>query len=74
MAKKIRTHTQIGKSSLTLASVVVQLAKKEFGCLSLRVMLVGAEMMQLIATYFSQRGVKNLTVANRDHRESTKLC
>ena len=67
MAKKIRTHTQIGKSSLTLASVVVQLAKKEFGCLSsLRVMLVGAgEMMQLIATYFSQRGVKNLTVANR---------
>jgi glutamyl-tRNA reductase len=68
-AKKVRTETQIGSSSVSIASVAVDLAKKIFGSLQGRtVFLVGAgKMSELAARHLVQQGAGAILVSNRTH-------
>jgi glutamyl-tRNA reductase len=66
-AKRVRTETEIGSSSVSIASVAVDLARKIFGSLAGRtVFLVGAgKMSELAARHLVQQGAGAILVANR---------
>jgi glutamyl-tRNA reductase len=66
-AKKVRTETEIGSSSVSIASVAVDLARKIFGSLQGRtVFLVGAgKMSELAARHLVQQGAGTILVTNR---------
>jgi len=76
VAKKIRTETQIGSSSVSIASVAVDLAKKIFGSLEgKRVLLVGAgKMSELAARHLMQQGADSILVVNRTHDRALRLA
>lgn len=76
VAKKVRSETQIGSSSVSIASVAVDLAKKIFGSLEgKRVMLVGAgKMSELAARHLMQQGADSILVANRTHDRAVRLA
>lgn len=67
VAKRVRTDTQIGHSSVSIAAAAVKLAKQLFGDLSREtVLLIGAgETIELTARHLSDHGVRKLIVANR---------
>lgn len=67
VAKRIRTETGIGSSAVSISSAAVELARKIFGDLQdKRVLLVGAgEMAELAAQHLVGQGVVSVTVANR---------
>jgi glutamyl-tRNA reductase len=67
VAKRVRSETQIGSSSVSLASVAVELARKIFGALRGKtVLLVGAgKMSELAARHLIQQGATSILVANR---------
>jgi len=67
VAKRIRTETGIGSSAVSISSAAVELARKIFGELQdKRVLLVGAgEMAELAAQHLVGQGVHSVTVANR---------
>jgi glutamyl-tRNA reductase len=66
-AKKVRTETEIGSNSVSIASVAVELARKIFGSLQGRtVFLVGAgKMSELAARHLVQQGAGTILVTNR---------
>jgi glutamyl-tRNA reductase len=67
VAKRVRTETQIGSSSVSIASVAAELARKIFGSLAGKtVLLVGAgKMSDLAARHLIQQGCTTLLVSNR---------
>jgi glutamyl-tRNA reductase len=67
VAKKVRTETQIGSSSVSIASVAVDLARKIFGSLAGRqVLLVGAgKMSELAVRHLIQHGATCILISNR---------
>ncbi|MGC2162572.1 MAG: glutamyl-tRNA reductase [Silvibacterium sp.] len=73
-AKKVRTETQIGASSVSIASVAVDLARKIFGSLEgKRVLLVGAgKMSELAARHLMQQGAGSLLIANRTQERAVR--
>ena len=75
-AKKVRTETQIGASSVSIASVAVELARKIFGSLEgKRVLLVGAgKMSELAARHLMQQGAGSLLIANRTQERAVRLA
>ncbi len=75
-AKKVRTETQIGASSVSIASVAVDLARKIFGSLEgKRVLLVGAgKMSELAARHLMQQGAGSLLIANRTQERAVQLA
>ena len=66
-AKKVRSETEIGSNSVSIASVAVDLARKIFGSLNGRtVFLVGAgKMSELAARHLVQQGAGAILVTNR---------
>src|SRR5467141_576611 len=66
VAKRVRTETAVGSSSVSIASVAVELAKKIFGSLNGKsVYLVGAgKMSELAARHLMAHGAASLFVAN----------
>lgn len=76
VAKKVRSETQIGSSSVSIASVAVDLAKKIFGSLEgKRVLLVGAgKMSELAARHLMRQGASSILVANRTHDRAVRLA
>ncbi len=76
VAKKVRTETRIGSSSVSIASVAVDLARKIFGSLQGKtVLLVGAgKMSELAARHFIQHGATIILVANRTPERAEKLA
>jgi glutamyl-tRNA reductase len=76
VAKKIRSETQIGSSSVSIASVAVDLARKIFGSLQGKtILLVGAgKMSELAARHLIQQGAATLLVANRTLARAEKLA
>ncbi|HTZ88904.1 MAG TPA: glutamyl-tRNA reductase [Alloacidobacterium sp.] len=76
VAKKVRSETQIGNSSVSIASVAVDLAKKIFGSLEgKRVLLVGAgKMSELAARHLMQQGADTIFVTNRTHDRAVRLA
>jgi glutamyl-tRNA reductase len=63
----VRTSTEIGAHSISMAAAAVRLASQLFEDLSkTRVLLVGAgEMIELVATHFAARTPQAMAVANR---------
>jgi glutamyl-tRNA reductase len=76
VAKKVRSETQIGSSSVSIASVAVDLARKIFGSLEgKKVFLVGAgKMSELAARQLIQQGASSILVTNRTHERAVKLA
>ncbi len=76
VAKRVRTETKIGASAVSISYAAVELARKIFGQLDNKsVMLVGAgEMAELAAEHLVGQGVANVVVANRTLERAVKLA
>jgi glutamyl-tRNA reductase len=76
VAKKVRSETDIGSSSVSIASVAVDLARKIFGSLQGKtVLLVGAgKMSTLAARHLIQHGASNILVTNRTQERAEALA
>jgi glutamyl-tRNA reductase len=76
VAKRTRTETNIGGSAVSISYAAVQLAKKIFGNLDhKKVMLVGAgEMAELAAEHLIAQGISEVVVANRTLANALKLA
>jgi glutamyl-tRNA reductase len=76
VAKEVRTSTEIGAHSISMAAAAVRLAGQLFEDLGqTRVLFVGAgEMIELAATHFAARNPKAMVVANRTLERGEKLA
>jgi glutamyl-tRNA reductase len=76
VAKRVRTETAVGSSSVSIASVAVDLAKKIFGNLQGKhVYLVGAgKMSELAARHLMAHGCASIFVANRTYDRAVSLA
>ena len=76
VAKRVRSETQIGSSSVSIASVAVDLARKIFGSLQGKtVLLVGAgKMSDLAARHLIQQGATSILVANRTQERAALIA
>src|ERR1700751_3823835 len=76
VAKRVRTETAVGSSSVSIASVAVELAKKIFGTLNGKcVYLVGAgKMSELAARHLLAHGAASIFVANRTYDRAISLA
>ena len=76
VAKRVRTETAVGSSSVSIASVAVELAKKIFGSLNGKsVYLVGAgKMSELAARHLLAHGATSIFVANRTYDRAIRLA
>ena len=76
VAKEVRTSTDIGAHSISMAAAAVRLAGQLFEDLSqIRVLFVGAgEMIELCATHFAAKNPKQLSIANRTLERGEKLA
>jgi glutamyl-tRNA reductase len=75
-AKKARSETGIGSSSVSISSVAVDMARKIFGSLHGRtVFLVGAgKMSELAARHLAQQGAGAILVTNRTHERARRMA
>ncbi|MBX3658636.1 MAG: glutamyl-tRNA reductase [Ramlibacter sp.] len=76
VAKEVRTSTEIGAHSISMAAAAVRLAGQLFEDLGqIRVLFVGAgEMIELAATHFAARNPKAIAIANRTLERGEKLA
>jgi glutamyl-tRNA reductase len=76
VAKRVRTETQIGSSSVSIASVAVELARKIFGSLENKtVLVVGAgKMSEQAARHLMNQGAGAVMVANRTQERAEQLA
>ena len=76
VAKRVRSETGIGSSAVSISYAAVQLAKKIFGSLQdKKVLLVGAgEMAELAAEHLVGQGVGEVVVANRTLARAVDLA
>ncbi len=76
VAKEVRTSTEIGAHSISMAAAAVRLASELFEDLGqTRVLFVGAgEMIELTATHFAARQPRAMAVANRTLERGEKLA
>ncbi len=76
VAKEVRTSTEIGAHSISMAAAAVRLAGQIFEDLAKsRVLFVGAgEMIELTATHFAARTPRSMAVANRTLERGEKLA
>jgi glutamyl-tRNA reductase len=67
VAKEVRTNTQVGANSVSMAAAAVKLAARIFPSLKdQNVLFIGAgEMIELTATHFAAQAPARITVANR---------
>ena len=76
VAKEVRTSTEIGAHSISMAAAAVRLAGQLFEDLGqIKVLFVGAgEMVELAATHFAARNPKGIAIANRTLERGEKLA
>ena len=76
VAKEVRTATEIGAHSISMAAAAVRLAAQLFEDLKeTRVLFVGAgEMIDLAVTHFAAREPRSITIANRTLERGEKLA
>jgi len=76
VAKEVRTSTEIGAHSISMAAASVRLAGQLFEDLGrIRVLFVGAgEMIELAATHFAAKNPKSMAIANRTLERGEKLA
>ncbi len=76
VAKEVRSSTEIGAHSISMAAAAVRLAGQLFEDLSeVKVLFVGAgEMIDLCATHFAAKTPKSITIANRTLSRGEELA
>ena len=76
VAKHVRTHTNIQRGSVSVASVAVELAEKIFSSLPERqALVIGAgDTSEKVARALFSRGVKNIVVASRTPEKAEALA
>jgi len=76
VAKEVRTSTEIGAHSISMAAAAVRLASQLFEDLGeVKILFVGAgEMIELAATHFAARNPKAMAIANRTLERGEKLA
>jgi glutamyl-tRNA reductase len=76
VAKRVRSETRIGASAVSISYAAVELARKIFGDLAgKKVLLVGAgEMAELAAEHLVGQGVAEVVVANRTLQRAVNLA
>jgi glutamyl-tRNA reductase len=76
VAKEVRSTTEIGTQSVSMAAAAVRVAERIFGSLAeSHVLFVGAgEMIELTATHFAARHPRSITVANRTEERAQSLA
>jgi len=76
VAKEVRSTTQVGAASVSMAAAAVKLAARIFPSLrDQSVLFIGAgEMIELCATHFAAQGPARITVANRTLERAEKLA
>lgn len=76
VAKEVRTSTEIGAHSISMAAAAVRLAAQIFEDLGeVKVLFVGAgEMIELAATHFAAKNPKAIAIANRTLERGEKLA
>ena len=76
VAKEVRSSTEIGAHSVSMAAAAVRLSQRIFDTIAEQhVLLIGAgEMIELCATHFAAHHPKSLTVANRTMERGQALA
>ena len=76
VAKDVRSTTDIGSASISMAAAAVKLAERIFPSIAdQRLLLVGAgEMIELAATHFAGKRPRTITVANRTMERGEALA
>jgi glutamyl-tRNA reductase len=76
VAKEVRSTTEIGAGSVSMASAAIRLAQQLFDRLSgQRVLCIGAgEMIDLCATHFAAQGPCELAIANRTADRGARIA
>jgi glutamyl-tRNA reductase len=76
VAKEVRSTTQVGANSVSMAAAAVKLAARIFPSLQdQKVLFVGAgEMIELCATHFAAQAPARITVANRTLERAQALA
>jgi glutamyl-tRNA reductase len=76
VAKEVRTATEIGAHSISMAAASVRLASQLFENLQdIHILFVGAgEMIELVVTHFAARQPKSMAIANRSLERGEQLA
>ena len=76
VAKEVRTRTEIGVASVSLAAAAVRLAERIFPAISeQKVLFIGAgEMIELTAAHFAAQHPRGITFANRTVERAQALA
>ena len=76
VAKEVRSTTQVGANSVSMAAAAVKLAARIFPSLKdQKVLFIGAgEMIELCATHFAAQGPARITIANRTLERAQALA
>lgn len=76
VAKEVRSSTEIGAHSISMAAAAVRLAGQLFEDLGkVNILFVGAgEMIELCATHFAAKSPKTIAIANRTLERGEKLA
>src|SRR5580765_7829431 len=76
VAKEVRSTTQVGATSVSMAAAAVKLAARIFPSLKDQsVLLIGAgEMIELCATHFAAQAPARIAVANRTAERAERLA
>lgn len=76
VAKQVRTDTEIGATSVSMAAAALKLAQQVFGDLrETRLLLIGVgEMIELAATHFAAHNPRAIVVANRTLERGKELA
>ncbi|MDQ4120964.1 MAG: glutamyl-tRNA reductase [Acidobacteriota bacterium] len=75
-AKRVRTQTEIGGSAVSIASAAIELARKTFGSLEGKnVLIIGAgEMAQAAVRYVKQTNAGQISICNRTLKKAALLA
>ena len=76
VAKEVRTQTEIGAASVSMAAAALKLAQQLFGDLrNTKLLLIGVgEMIELAATHFAAHSPISIVVANRTIERGRELA
>jgi glutamyl-tRNA reductase len=76
VAKRVRSETGVGQMAVSVSYAAVELARKIFGSLSNRtIMIVGAgKMSELAARHLRRSGASHVFVTNRTHERAVEMA
>ncbi|OPY61944.1 MAG: Glutamyl-tRNA reductase [Syntrophorhabdaceae bacterium PtaU1.Bin034] len=76
VAKRVRTETRIGYNPVSISGMAVELARKIFGDLEQKKILVlgAGEMCEIALKHFKKEGLQEILVANRTFGKAQQLA